>query len=623
MYSNKKNVFFITLFSLMLSSCGVKHKDQLFDYLPVKFKSEDKKISLIDYDGNIVAEEEFASTSQILPINDVITEINIEGKVKYWVLDDKKIKPLIDQEFNSGTPFYEDAAIVRDDQGILSLINKKGEPLIANLSKINNYQVQRVGILSDGLIRFKTDEGKWGYLNKKGEVILKPIYTKCENFVNDLARVMLDNTTFNIINKKGEILFKGDEETTYFPVSNNYIEFGKRTSDNKIYYGLNDLKGKKLIKDNKYTMMSLLTSEMLAVKNEDREWGVININQEIVGDLRFKFENAPYISKSGYIVANSDRKVKLYNKKGELVKSFDEYEYLIPISANRLIAGRKNDKVDILNEEGKEISKDSYFITTNMRLFNIFGGSFISFSPYETPEIIMNSFTIESKYFDFDKIFNNGIIEVTLDNIAGIGKYDNIEKVLSTFPYVVYQGINNLNNNDNYSYGFFVASNKKSNETIKPQFDNSNPNAAATVDTAAAGTMNTGEYVSQQNTKYSFLSEYNSTYITYKTSNLGGALFAYTFGFDQGLKTPILGQDPIFTNQSRVIDYGLNLNAHLSVLKIEFNLGIIDKSLFKKKIVEKLISAGWEKSNNENNFFNRVNQNTLYLNEYGIVFYFN
>ena len=63
-------------------------------------------------------------------------------------------------------------------------------------------------------------------------------------------------------------------------------------------------------------MMSLLTSEMLAVKNEDREWGVININQEIVGDLRFKFENAPYISKSGYIVANSDRKVKLYNKKG-------------------------------------------------------------------------------------------------------------------------------------------------------------------------------------------------------------------------------------------------------------------------------------------------------------------
>ena len=77
---------------MVLSSCGVKHKDQLFDYLPVKFKSDDKKISLIDYDGNIVAEEEFASTSQILPINDVITEINIDGKVKYCVLDDKKIK---------------------------------------------------------------------------------------------------------------------------------------------------------------------------------------------------------------------------------------------------------------------------------------------------------------------------------------------------------------------------------------------------------------------------------------------------------------------------------------------------------------------------------------------------
>ena len=616
MYSNKKNVFFITLFSLMLSSCGVKHKDQLFDYLPVKFKSEDKKISLIDYDGNIVAEEEFASTSQILPINDVITEINIEGKVKYWVLDDKKIKPLIDQEFNSGTPFYEDAAIVRDDQGILSLINKKGEPLIANLSKINNYQVQRVGILSDGLIRFKTDEGKWGYLNKKGEVILKPIYTKCENFVNDLARVMLDNTTFNIINKKGEILFKGDEETTYFPVSNNYIEFSKRTSDNKIYYGLNDLKGKKLIKDNKYTMMSLLTSEMLAVKNEDREWGVININQEIVGDLRFKFENAPYISKSGYIVANSDRKVKLYNKKGELVKSFDEYEYLIPISANRLIAGRKNDKVDILNEEGKEISKDSYFITTNMRLFNIFGGSFISFSPYETPEIIMNSFTIESKYFDFDKIFNDAIIEVSTNNLLGVDNNYNIEKVIAKFPYIDYQNNYNQNNNDNYSYEFYVQSNKKNNK-----FDKNTPNTAAlVVDTASI--ITTEDYRSQQNAKYKYLSEYYGAYRTYKQNNSGGVSFEYNFNFDQGLKIPILGQDPIFTNQATIIDYGLNLNARLTSTRINYNLGNIDKEFFKKKMADKLISAGWEKGLNDNYFKNRVNQNEIYLNEYGLILYY-
>ena len=106
---------------------------------------------------------------------------------------------------------------------------------------------------------------------------------------------------------------------------------------------------------------------------------------------------------------NSSRTIRIpMNKSGNITKFKDE--------VNRLV-----------KKEGKEISKDSYFITTNMRLFNIFGGSFISFSPYETPEIIMNSFTIESKYFDFDKIFNDAIIKVSTNNILGVDQNDNID----------------------------------------------------------------------------------------------------------------------------------------------------------------------------------------------------
>ena len=43
-----------------------------------------------------------------------------------------------------------------------------------------------------------------GYVNKSGEVVIKPDYLVSENFVNGLARVSKSENTFSIINKKGE-----------------------------------------------------------------------------------------------------------------------------------------------------------------------------------------------------------------------------------------------------------------------------------------------------------------------------------------------------------------------------------------------------------------------------------
>ena len=47
------------LMTIIFSSCGGGHKDQLFDYLAVKTKKDANKISLIDFEGKIVAEDEF------------------------------------------------------------------------------------------------------------------------------------------------------------------------------------------------------------------------------------------------------------------------------------------------------------------------------------------------------------------------------------------------------------------------------------------------------------------------------------------------------------------------------------------------------------------------------------
>ena len=89
------------LMTIIFSSCGGGgHKDQLFDYLAVKTKKDANKISLIDFEGKIVAEDEFDAGSTVWPMNGVIFERTKENKVKYWTLSDKKVKPVIDSVFS-------------------------------------------------------------------------------------------------------------------------------------------------------------------------------------------------------------------------------------------------------------------------------------------------------------------------------------------------------------------------------------------------------------------------------------------------------------------------------------------------------------------------------------------
>lgn len=626
MKATRRILGFLLLCSFFLMSCGDKPKQQLFDFLPVKYKKEDKRISLIDFDGNIIVDEAFAASSQILPINDVITEITIEGKTKYWTVDNKMLKPLLEKEFAGGTPFYENVAVVRDEQGQLSLIDKKGEKLIPNLSRVKDYEVLRVGVMSDGLIRFKTDNEKWGYLNNKGEIVIQPIYTQCENFVNDMARVITDNNQLQVINKKGEVVFKGESETFYLPVSNNNMAFGKKSADNKIFYGLIDLKGEKIIKNNKYIGISLEGASMIAVQNEEKEWGVINTKQEVIGDLRFKFENKPVISKSGYVTAQIDKKAKLYNNKGELIKSFDDYEKLMPIVGKRFMAIKSNDKFDILNEEGNEISKDAYILAHNHNFFNVAGGPY-TYSFYESPEIVMNNFTIESKYFEFDKVFQNGFNYITSRELLGVNNNSNIQQVITKFPNVPYTSPENFASAlDNYYFEFYVGSTKRpSDMNSKKNYNKARSTELADNYESSGFTPKAEGYYDNieqptYNDNYPFLSEYNNVYTTYK--NTGGIVFTYSFTFDQGLKTPIMGQDPIFTDQTTIVDFALNLSARLTQVNIKYDLGKIDPSIFRKKLQEKLIAAGWNTSNN-NLFYNNNSACQIYLGNENLSFYFN
>lgn len=569
------------LMTFILTSCGGSHKDQLFDYLAVKTKKDATKISLIDFDGKIVAEDEFDAGSTVLATNGVIYEKTKDQKVKYWTLSDKKVKPLIDKSFDDGTPFNEDYAVVRDNEGVLSLIDKKGNAVLSNLSKIGDYEVLTTGIVSDGLIRFKSDEGKWGYANTKGEVVIKPAYNNCENFVNGNARVLNDKDEFQIIDKTGNKIFKGEEDVKYYPISETKMVFDKKSGDNKHFVGLVDMKGEKVIKDGKYIDAGLLTAGLLPAQNEDKQWGVINEKGEVVGDLRFKYDEAPVIAPSGKVLVKVDKKIKLYNSKGELVIALDDYTKVVPISKNKFVAFNNDAKFDIINDEGKAITKDSY----------VLAGGFSSdymISPSLT-EVYLNYLAVDSKYFNFEKIFSNTFGAITTKDIAGLNEGSNIENVIQKFPYTKYTESNKASAGNNYNFELGTKSTSGGAKT-----DVTSATAATPVAPTATESVD----------KFPGVGTYY--YQTVKGNNQ----FYFTFSFNGEVKSY-----ETFDAMYNPI-YHLNTNSRLSQVEVSFG----DKSgndIFKKKLKEKLLSAGWKTNAKDTDatmtFTNGSNANTIRL----------
>ena len=573
------------LMTIIFSSCGGGgHKDQLFDYLAVKTKKDANKISLIDFEGKIVAEDEFDAGSTVWAMNGVIFEQTKERKVKYWTLSDKKVKPLVDKTFDDGTPFNEDYAVVRDDQGVLSLIDKKGKAVIPNLSKIGEYEVLTAGVVSDGLLRFKADDGKWGYANTKGEVIIKPAYNNCENFVNGNARIVNDKDEFQIIDKKGNKVFKGEEDVKYSPISEKYMIYDKKNGEGKHYVGLVDLKGEKIIKDGKYTDGGLLTSGLLAVKNDD-SWGVIDTKGEVVGDLRFKFDSKPIISPNGKVIVKVDKKVKLYSSKGELVIGLDDYKNVIPITKDKFIGINDDKKIDILSEEGKVLNKDSYVLTGDLDDIAMV-----------SPDVVLNYMSVNSKYFNFDKLFTNTIGSISTKDIAGLNETSNIETVRQKFPYVKYTTSNSASAGNDYEVLMGTKSSSKTNTE----------ESATTTDMTAPTT--------DANDQFPGVGGYS--YQTFK----GASQFDFTFMFDGEVKT----YETYDASYNPI--YSLNTASHLSSVDIGFG----DKSgneTLKKKLKEKLISAGWQTTATDTDasmtFTNSANTNSITLNasKLSITFY--
>ena len=198
------------------------------------------------------------------------------------------------QKYDKLGSFSEGYAAVLKE-GKWGYINIKGEEVIS-CQYSNPYEEYTSGAFHEGLAAVQKD-GKWGYINTKGEEVI-PInldvqYANC--FSDGLAVIINDYNNFSVIDTKGNIVFKGKcnieqfgEEMVY-EMQQNYVQ-GKLympVESNK--YAVYDKQGKKLgeeseeqkedfIKQNSKVLYKIYSDE----REENISLGLIDVDGKVI-----------------------------------------------------------------------------------------------------------------------------------------------------------------------------------------------------------------------------------------------------------------------------------------------------------------------------------------------------
>jgi WG containing repeat len=623
------------LLVLMLFSCSSNTDHLSIDLIPFQTK-KDGKISLMKLNGEIVLSDEFNDGSKIFSSEGIILETKSD-KVNYYRINDKKLTQItLEKNYEAGTPFFNGFALVRDEDGRLSFIEKSGKEAIS-LASISGINIVRAGIVSDGLIKVKSSEGYWGFIDTKGEIVIKPEYVMVENFVNGKARVKTDQGKVLVIDKNNKALFTGKEDFYYFPVNGNdeMVFFDKASKDK--YAGLLTLKGEVVIKDAKYKYIRHMNgSDFLVVTNEDGLWGVVNKKREYVGELRAKFNQAPIILKDGFAVAD-DKKIKFYDKSGKLSRQVEGYGNAISIDGEHLIAEtNKKKSVQILNSKGEELLQDNIYPSSDTWMNLFYKSRFINqLADFE------NQLSLESTYFDFETNFKAIFANTTQTGIWGITNASNVLVVEKAFNDLkarssVKKATVKADRSLNYSYLFYA---EKDPDTLTQVGEDAataalegstpavDPSSSAAADSTATVVLpDVPKNVEPQvKDPYPFIGLYEREH-KLASVHIGDITISATAYFSDYVKTETYGliQDPIFKEtHTGLTGYELNPIAQLKSINISYSLDDYDMN---KKFAEKMISElgkmGW-KEESAGNLVNTKTGNRISVSYGQVNFYFN
>lgn len=237
---------------------------------------------------------------------------------------------------------------------------------------------------------FKGENGKYGYKDGSGSIIVQPKYDKAESFREERALVV-SNKKYGYVDMTGKeiIPLKYDYASLYFfdgiadvRLNNKYGMIDKTGREivaikyDRLDKGISVDKSNKFILaklDNKFGFIDSSGREVVPLNYEDAKiistlmatvklngkWGVINESGKAIVPLIYDYIDADEFKKTGYLRPRLNMKYGLIDKNGNTTIAVKYDQISIGFSEN-LARMEVNDKFGFVDKTGKEVILPKY-----------------------------------------------------------------------------------------------------------------------------------------------------------------------------------------------------------------------------------------------------------------------
>jgi len=345
-----RKTFLITLIAINLLSCSNKKNtvDEKHIKSPdnnlVALVSINNKYGYISTSGEYIIQPQyplaFTYSNSLACVNiDGVRDDYFKGIVNgYYTfinIENKKINNKI--SFSSPTSFYNNFAIVNTENNKWGFINKKIEMIaegfdnlfpfkeglaaamkkddnkVGYIDTLGNWKITfdlsyYIGEFSNGYAFYKKNN-LYGFINKKGETVIKPIYDLVDDFSENYA-ACFKNNKWGFINKSGNLIIPNDYDDV-----GDFSE-GLCAVKKNDKWGYIDTTGKNIIPFTFNAVRSF--HEGFAAVQIDNKVGFIKKNGSWL--LEPQFESA-FDFKNGYAIIQKNNKLGFINDKGEIIIS--------------------------------------------------------------------------------------------------------------------------------------------------------------------------------------------------------------------------------------------------------------------------------------------------------------
>jgi hypothetical protein len=187
---------------------------------------------VIDESGKEITSKAYSFISDYKESRALIADNNEQGQYLYGYLN-RRGKEILPLDFETASDFNDGKAVVKMKDGSFALINLTGKIL-------NKYTYVFVGKLGGGLLPFqKTKDGKFGYIDEQGRIVIEPQFSSAQPFIDGRAIVNVSDDYkdhYGLINRNGSFLIKPNYDNL-LNLGERRFALGKAIDSEKPYVG--------------------------------------------------------------------------------------------------------------------------------------------------------------------------------------------------------------------------------------------------------------------------------------------------------------------------------------------------------------------------------------------------